>query len=89
MKSASHTVDLLKRNDVWIGDTVATCRSTPYDYGMTNCIASKPEDSITMGNGVAVTTTKVREVNGYLCDKLGRKLRPIKLNEVSHTPGAA
>ena len=89
VKSASYTVDLLKRNDVWIGDTGATCHSTPYDYGMTNCIASKPEDSITMGNGVAVTTSKVGEVNGCLCDKLGRKLRPIKLKEVSHTPGAA
>ena len=89
VKSASHTVDLLKRNDVWIGDTGATCHSTPYDYGMTNCIAFKPEDSITMGNGVAVTTSKFGEVNGCLCDKLGRKLRSIKLKEVSHTPGAA
>ena len=80
---------LLKDPNVWIADTAATVHSTPHDIGFCNPIAGNKDASITVANGTNASTSKIGDIVGTLCDRHGKRLSSVQLQEVSLLPTGA
>ena len=81
-------VDILNDPNVWIADTAATVHSTPSDVGFVKAKNATKSDAVTMGNGVDIGAVKLAQLSGVICDKEGRELQKVTLDEVTHLPRA-
>jgi hypothetical protein len=76
----------LSHPNVWVGDSAASCDSTPHTQGMTNIVKTKNGIGIENGNGSLSEVQGTGELRGTVCDKSGKKLGPVKMTDVRLTP---
>jgi hypothetical protein len=76
----------LSHPNVWVGDSAASCDSTPHTQGMTNIMKTKNGIGIENGNGSLSKVQGTGELRGTVCDKSGKKLGQVKMTDVRLTP---
>ena len=79
---ASNTQNM-KENNIWIGDTGASCHMTNSLEGLSDL--KKASFEVTMGDGKSMITTQVGKWTGVAIQKDG-KAKPITLNKVAYVP---
>jgi hypothetical protein len=76
---------LLNDPNIWIGDTVASVHTSPYQHGMTPEGNAVKNGSITVGNGITERTAIYGNIAGTICNNQGTKVGRAKLTHVAHS----
>ena len=77
----------LEHPNVWVGDTAASCDSSPHSVAMTNIKNNENGIAIENGNGSLSKVSGSGELHGTMCDKNGKKVGRVKMTDVRLTPG--
>jgi hypothetical protein len=77
----------LEHPNVWVGDTAASCDSTPHKTGLVKITKATSGVGIENGNGSMSQVEGSGELHGTVCDKTGTEVGDVNMTDVRWTPG--
>ena len=84
--TVSHSVNILKTPNIFIGDSGASNHSTQYGEGIINRKKGNSGDSVMVGSGRVINATVVGDLPGTICDKYGTEIGDAIMQEIAHCP---
>ena len=80
-------IGLLDDENIWVGDTGASCHSTSHKVGMIDCVQADKGDSMTAQSGGEIIPDLIGNIPGTVHDKEGNPVGPAVLKEVMYNSG--
>ena len=81
--------DLIKHDELWVGDSGASSHLTFNGQGMTKARKGGINEQIVMGNGTKASSTQIGNIHGEILSKEGTSLGRITLEQVTYSPVAS
>ena len=78
--------DVLKSDELWVGDTGASTHMTCSNHGMYDTRAGQDGDTMIMGNGTSATATTIGTIDGTIINKNGENAGTVLLKNVTYAP---